>query len=169
MPRIIDPMIAELEQEAAATRRLLERVPADKFDWKPHSKSMALGQLAQHIALLPARISGWLLDDKLDVGAGPPPSPPSLTTTADLVRASDEAVAAAKANLDQLDDARVMATWKLMREGREIFALPRVTVVRAVLLNHWYHHRGQLTVYLRQLDVPLPATYGSSADQNLFA
>ena len=166
MPRIVDSFISELEHEAVTTRRVLERVPADKYDWKPHEKSYSLGALAFHVANTPGVVAGILAEDTFDYGsiAGDKTGEPS-----ELMAALDSSVAAAKEALNGWDDARAAALWKLVRDGEEIMAMPRIGMVRAIMLNHWYHHRGQLTVYLRILNVPLPSVYGPSADENPFA
>ena len=163
MPTIADTFIAELEQETAATRRVLERIPGEKFDWKPHVKSFSLGELAYHVATIPRGVSGMVAPDEFDVSTmkHPKPGPPS-----ELLTTLDASVAAAKESLAAIDDERMMAIWKVIREGQTMLELPRVAAIRAILLNHWYHHRGQLSVYLRLLDVPVPAVYGNSADEN---
>ena len=165
MPRLVDPFIAELEREAATTRRALERVPADKFDWKPREKSFSLGSLAFHVPRTPGSVAAILARDSLDYAdiKGAEPGPPS-----ELLSTLDESVAAAREALEGYDDAKATAMWKVLRDGEEMMAMPRIGMVRTVMLNHWYHHRGQLTVYLRLLDIPVPAVYGPSADENPF-
>jgi uncharacterized damage-inducible protein DinB len=159
-------LIAELEQETKTTRRVLERVPEGKLAWKPHDKSMSLGQLALHVATLPSRISRILANDTVEA---PQFKQAEATSATELIRALDESLQTARAFLAGLDEARAMATWRLVKDGRELMAIPRIAVVRALMLNHWYHHRGQLSVYLRLLNVPLPSIYGPSADENPFA
>ncbi len=168
MTRLMDSMIGELEREAAGTRRLLERIPEDKLDWMPHPKSMPLRKLALHIALIPERITSMLAHDSVEMTTLQFDTPPS-ETVADILAALEKSVAAAKARLAATDDGRAEAVWTMYREGQVFRSMPRIAFARTVLLNHWYHHRGQLTVYLRMLDVPLPATYGSSADEGPFA
>lgn len=168
MTRIVDTFLAELDQEAATTRRVLERVPNDKLGWKPHAKSMSLGQLALHVAATPGAVANFLMKDDLDI-AGVSFDQPAATSAAELLPALDESIKAAKEVLTGLDDQRAMATWKLTRGGKEVFAAPRIVVARTIMLNHWYHHRGQLSVYLRLLDIPVPSIYGPSADENPFA
>jgi uncharacterized damage-inducible protein DinB len=168
MSRTVDPILAELQHEAAATRRLLERVPADKLEWRPHEKSMTLGELALHVASIPGTISGLLEADEFEVGsANFSPSVPG--SAEELAGALDGAVAAARDRLGGWDDARAASTWSIVREGNVILSDSRIAIARMMLLNHWYHHRGQLTVYLRLLGVPLPVVYGRSADENPFA
>jgi uncharacterized damage-inducible protein DinB len=168
MASMAESFLAELDQEAATTRRVLERVPNDKLGWKPHAKSMSLGQLSLHIAMIPGAIAGLLAKDGLDM-ADVKFEAPAAKTAAELLPALDESVKAAKQMLNGLDDHKAMATWKLTKDGKEVFAAPRIGVARTIMLNHWYHHRGQLSVYLRLLDVPVPSIYGPSADENPFA
>ena len=161
--RIIDALLAELEQEAKTTARVLERVPQAHLGWKPHPKSMSLGRLALHIATLPGGVAELAAMDIVPE----PPNPPDVeaTTTAELLPALERSVAQARRLLGGLDDAAMMKTWRLMLNGQEGLAMPRVAFVRAIMLNHWYQHRGQLMVYLRLLDVPVPSVYGPSADE----
>ena len=164
---IADTLIMELEREAKTTRRVLERVPEDKLTWKPHTKSMSLGRLAQHVATIPGFISGMAKLDSFDVEKFS--QPPELTSTTAILAAFEESVAQAKTDLGATGDAAMMANWSFVRGGHPIMTLPRIGVYRAILLNHLYHHRGQLSVYLRLLDVPVPSIYGPSADENPFA
>jgi uncharacterized damage-inducible protein DinB len=164
---LADMFIKELELEAKTTRRVLERIPDDKLAWKPHVKSMTLRQLAQHVATIPGGISAMARHDGYDVEKFS--EPPPLETTAAIVAAFDESVAQAKADLAATDDAAMMKGWSFRMGGNPIMTIPRIGVFRTMLLNHLYHHRGQLTVYLRLLDVPVPSIYGPSADENPFA
>ncbi len=164
---LADILTGELEREAQTTRRVLERVPTDKLTWKPHVKSMSLGQLAQHVATIPGGISGMARLDSFDVEKFA--APPQLESTAAIVAAFEENIAQAKTNLAATDDAAMMANWSFNMGGKPIMTLPRIGVYRSILLNHLYHHRGQLSVYLRLLDVPVPSIYGPSADENPFA
>jgi uncharacterized damage-inducible protein DinB len=164
---LIEGMLQELEQEAATTRRVLERVPDNQLGWRPHQKSRTLGQLALHIAIVPGAVAEFVASPS-PVQApqfGPDPSPAS---SSELMPALDQSIAKAKKVLGGMDDATLMATWRMMLGDREIFAVPRAAMLRSVMLNHWYHHRGQLTVYLRELGVPIPSIYGPSADENPF-
>jgi uncharacterized damage-inducible protein DinB len=165
--RTVDPFIMELDQEAAITKRVLERVPNDKLAWKPHTKSMSLGQLALHVATTPAQVAAILSESEMEMPAFI--DYPAAQTTAELVPALDQSVSRAKEVLNDMDDKTAMTTWKMMRNGKELLAAPRIGVVRSIMLNHWYHHRGQLAVYLRLLDIPVPSIYGPSADENPFA
>ena len=165
--KIIDALLAELEQEAVTTRRVLERVPQAKLSWKPHRKSMSLGQLALHVATVPGSVAELAAVDIT-------PNPPSFvqaeaTTTAELVPSLTDSVTRARRALGGFDDAKMTAMWRLQSGGKDIMAMPRVAFVRAIMLNHWYHHRGQLLVYLRLLDESVPSVYGPTADENPFA
>ena len=165
--KVIDVLLAELEQEAKTTRRVLERIPQAHLSWKPHPKSMSLGQLALHVATVPGNVAAVAANDVI-------PNPPTFTypeaaTTSELVPALTESVAKAKQTLGGFDDARMGAMWRLQRGGQDIMAMPRVAFVRAIMLNHWYHHRGQLLVYLRLLNQAVPSVYGPTADENPFA
>jgi uncharacterized damage-inducible protein DinB len=160
-------MTREFREEAAATKRILERVPADKLTWKPHPKSMSLGQLALHIARIPNRISGLVKAGHFDVSQANfnPPDPASLD---EVHAAFTESVSAAEAYLAELTEESASENWRLMFRDKELSSKPRIAVIRTMMLNHWYHHRGQLSVYLRLLDVPLPVIYGRTADENPF-
>jgi uncharacterized damage-inducible protein DinB len=165
--KFVDPIIKELEAESKTTLRVLERVPEAKLAWKPHEKSSSLGQLAHHVASIPGNIASMAIDDHFEVGSfGKPPEP---KTSAEILEAHRHSVQKAKDLMSQVDDERAMATWSLKREGKAIITIPRVALYRNILLNHWIHHRGQLTVYLRLLDIPVPSVYGPSADENPFA
>jgi uncharacterized damage-inducible protein DinB len=160
-------LLQEFENEAGTTRRVLERIPADKLAWKPHPKSMSLGQLALHVATVPGNVAELAARDTI-------PEPPTFVqpeaaTASELVPSLTASVAKAKQALGGFDDARMGAMWRLQSGGKDILAMPRVAFVRAIMLNHWYHHRGQLSVYLRELNVPVPSIYGPSADENPFA
>ena len=162
--KMIDGLLAELEQEAQTTRRQLERVPQEHLTWRPHPKSMSLGQLALHIATVPGNVAEIAA---VDVVPDPPAfQQPEAATAAELVPTLTESVAKAKRALGGFDDAKMQAMWRLQDKGKDLLAMPRVAVVRAIMLNHWYHHRGQLQVYLRLLNVPVPSVYGPTADEN---
>ncbi len=159
--------LQEFDNEAKTTRRVLERVPAEKFDWKPHPKSMSLGELAQHTAMTPGMICGWACQSETDFGASG--KPPAITSTADILAAHDSSVAKMKETMGQLGDSGMMGNWKGSAGGKTLFEMPKGALIRTIALNHWYHHRGQLSVYLRLLDIPVPSIYGPSADENPFA
>lgn len=163
---LADSLIMELDQEAKTTRNVLARVPDDKLAWKPHEKSMTIGQLAHHIATLPGGIARVGSLESLDYETFPPPPQPE--STAAIVAAFDGSIAQAKSILGAMNDASMMQSWSLTKAGRPVMTLPRIGLFRAIMLNHLYHHRGQLSVYLRLLDVPVPSIYGPSADENPF-
>src|SRR6186997_1859846 len=152
--KMIDGLLTELEQEAETTRRVLHRIPQEHLSWRPHPKSMSLGQLALHVATVPGMVAEIAAIDTVTA----PNSfiQPEAATAAELVPALAESVAKAKRLLGTYDDAKMTATWRLQREGRELLTMPRVAFVRAIMLNHWYHHSGQLLVYLRLLNLPVP-------------
>jgi len=161
-------LIAELDAETATTRRVLERVPDDRLTWQPHAKSMTLGQLAQHVALIPGNISRMAAHDSIDMATRKMEYPAGESTAA-ILATLDASVTAARAFLSGLDEARASGTWRMTFGDREIFAIPRLGMLRTICFNHWYHHRGELVVYLRLLDVPVPVVYGKSADEIPFA
>ena len=163
--RIIDVLLNELEMEAQATARVLERVPQEHLSWKPHPKSFSLGQLALHVATIPGMVAELAA---LDTAAPPQFIQPEAATAAELVPAMKASVARAREVLGGFDDAAMNATWRLVAGDKELMAMPRAALARMVMLNHWYHHRGQLLVYLRMHDVPLPSVYGPTADENPF-
>jgi len=165
---LADSFVAELDMEAATTRRVLERVPEAHLAWKPHGKSSSLGQLALHVASLPGQLTGFVAGESLEF-TGVSTNQPAPTSNAEILVALDDSLKTARAYLAALDDVRAGETWKLMVRGQERFAAPRAAVIRSFLFNHLYHHRGQLLVYLRLLDVPVPPVYGPTADENPFA
>jgi uncharacterized damage-inducible protein DinB len=162
---IVDAILMEMEQEAKTTRRVLERIPDDKLGWKPHAKSMTLGQLAMHIAGGQKQIAKMANEDVWEVGNF---TVPEAKSCKELLETLDEGTSSAKHTLRKMDDAKLMSTWTLTKNGKTIMAVPRIGFIRSVMMNHFYHHRGQLSVYLRMLDVPVPSIYGPSADENPF-
>jgi uncharacterized damage-inducible protein DinB len=168
MANVGQALAAELEKEGAATRRILERVPADRLDWQPHSKSMTLGELALHVARLPGAFSQMGRLDGFDA-ATVDFTPPRPQNVDEILATWEASLADAKAFLSGLDDESANAPWRMTLGEKELMTLPRHELVRTLMFNHSYHHRGQLSVYLRLLDVPVPATYGNSADENPFA
>jgi uncharacterized damage-inducible protein DinB len=165
--RLIDPILVELDQESAITRRILERVPTDKLSWKPHEKSMSLGELALHVATIAGEIASVASADGYDVESMRPPQVPA--TNSEILRRFDEQLRTANVLLGKMDDAFLLENWRLNKGEREIMSMPRLALIRSILLNHVYHHRGQLSVYLRILDVAVPSIYGPSADENPWA
>ena len=162
----IESLLQELEQEAQTTRRVLERVPEDRLAWKPHDKSMSLGQLALHVATTPGFVAEFCQQSPFQM---PKFTQPSATSTAELMRALDESIGKARQILRGMDDAALGKTWRVVDGEREVMAMPVGAVMRTIMLNHWYHHRGQLSVYLRQVGAKVPSIYGPSADENPFA
>jgi uncharacterized damage-inducible protein DinB len=168
MSQALDLMLNEIREEAGITKRILERVPADKLSWKPHPKSMSLGQLAYHIASLPGGITKLAQLNEFDV-AQANFDPPAPKTVEEIHAALDQSVHSAEDYVHGLTEPSAMGDWRLVANGKQIFCIPRIAMLRSIMLNHWYHHRGQLSVYLRLLDVPVPVIYGRSADENPFA
>ena len=166
MPRLVDSFLAEFEQEVPITRRVLERVPANRLDWKPHTKSFTLGKLAQHVATVPVGFARFLINDSFDAGDFKPQPDQSLP---EIMAAFDGCIAEVKRILPAFDDQKMMGTWSFTKQGKVMMSAPRIAIMRSLMLNHWYHHRGQLSVYLRLLDGPVPSIYGPSADENPFA
>ena len=164
---MIDSLLAELDQEAVTTQRVLARVPDQHLAWRPHPKSMSLGQLALHIATVPGNVAR--LASELTLAAPPDFVQAEAAHASELAPALTESVAQARRLLGGLDDAAMADTWRLLANGQVLMAMPRGALLRAIMLNHWYHHRGQLLVYLRLLDVPVPSVYGPTADESPFA
>lgn len=160
-------MLDEFRGELSTTRRLLERVPEDKLAWQPHPRSMALGQLAMHLATLPGGMAKLSQSDSFDLSkrtrefALP-------KDAAELLAAFEQSARDVESVFTETSEERANAFWRLIDGEREILTRPRFKIWRAFLLNHWYHHRGQLTVYLRLLDIPIPPVYGPSADEQPF-
>lgn len=159
-----ESLLSEFDQEMASTRRLLERVPGEKSEWKPHPKSFALGHLAQLVSWMPGWITNTLRETSLDLSAG---AGYSFETTETLLTGFDKNVREARAALAASKDADYAVPWSLKRGEQVLFTAPRGTVVRTHI-SHLSHHRGQLTVYLRLLDVPIPSIYGPTADERSF-
>ena len=164
--RVADSFIQEIDMETPATRRVLDRLPEDQFSWRPHPTSWSLGELGLHVAQIPGMISQLVTPDVLD-------NPPQFQqraaeSKAELLDALTTSVTEAKIYLDSLTDEQLMATWTMNADGKTLIAMPRVGMVRAIMLNHWYHHRGQLLVYLRMLGRPVPSVYGPTGDENPF-
>lgn len=167
METILEAMISELSRECETTKRVLDRVPEDKLAWGPHAKSMTLGQLALHVATIPGSLSHLAALETFDA-ANANFEPPQPATKAEVLEALETGVSNATSYLKSLGEETADAPWRLTLRGTEVFAMPRAVMLRNLMLNHWYHHRGQLSVYLRLLDVPVPVIYGRSADENPF-
>jgi uncharacterized damage-inducible protein DinB len=158
--------LGDFEQEIAQTRRVLERVPDDRFGFKPHPKSFSLGHLATHLANLPFWLISILSSDEFDLATVPPTNPDELPTARDAVLAKfDENVAAVRSALEAADDDALLRPWTLRKGEHVVMTIPRVAAIRTVGISHMVHHRGQMTVYFRLLDVPVPGLYGPSADE----
>lgn len=160
---IAQAFLAEFETQAPVTRRFLERLPEDKLTWKPHERSMTAGQLALHIATVPAGVLRL-------VGINPAQAPqkfdfPQPASRDEILKALDESIATLRDLLPKFDDAAMNETWRLMAGEREMLSIPRARFLRDIMLSHWYQHRGQFAVYLRLLNVPVPASWGPSADE----
>jgi uncharacterized damage-inducible protein DinB len=161
---IATSLLAEFERELGTTRRFLERVPDDRLAWRPHEKSMTVGQLALHIAQVPERVLRLSEPDEAtapDFSAGRP-QPQTLREVFDTL---DRSAAYVRQVLPSIDDSRMQSMFTVVQGGRTLFSLPRLAFLRSVMLNHWYHHRGQLGVYLRLLGTAVPSSYGPSGDE----
>lgn len=166
---VSEMLLPEFDREMANARKALERVPEGRFGFKPHDKSMTLGRLASHIAEIPMWGEKTLTEELVDVAPdGQAPQALNLSSVQEILEAFDANVAAARKALAEAPDQAFGETWTLKRAGDTIFAMPRLAVLRGMVLNHLIHHRGQLTVYLRLNDVPVPALYGPSADEGGF-
>jgi uncharacterized damage-inducible protein DinB len=160
-------MLPEFDQEMQNTRKTLERIPDEKWNWKPHEKSGTLGWLAGHVGTVPEWIAMTIKTQELDYAPvnGPAYEPPKISNRTELLAAFDKAAAEARAALAGVSDQDILKNWKLLAGGQEIFTLPRIACIRGMCLNHLIHHRGQLTVYFRLIGVPVPGLYGPSADE----
>lgn len=163
---IAESILPEFDHETGTTRALMERVPEDKAAWKPHPRSMSLGQLAMHIANLPRWTFYTLERTEFDTNPldGVRPTGPAYESATILLQTYDANVSEARALIARTTDGQFMVQWTLKSGGKSMFSMPRVAVLRSFVLNHAVHHRGQLSVYLRLLDVPIPNIYGPTAD-----
>jgi uncharacterized damage-inducible protein DinB len=164
--RIADSILMEVDQETQTTKRVLEKVPGDKLAWRPHPKSLSLGQLALHIASVPGDVAAAVVPDTMEVPRFTFPAPKNRQEVLDTF---SEKLESAKDTLKKMDDAQLSSIWTLTRNGKVLMSVPKAGFIRSIMMNHLYHHRGQLSVYLRLLDVPVPSIYGPSADENSFA
>jgi uncharacterized damage-inducible protein DinB len=167
--KLTDYLLAEFNSEVDRSRRALEQVPEGKYDWKPHEKSMIFGYLANMVATIPTWLTMQIERDELDVApaAGSAMEHKRLETSKDLVEALDSAAVAARIALGKTTDEHLMTNWKLLARGNVVAEAPRYSMMQDTI-NHWSHHRGQMTVYLRLLDAKVPALYGPSADDKEF-
>ena len=166
---ISDAILPEFDHEMANTRKSLERVPDNKFGWQPHQKSYTVQKLASHLANIPSWTPFTLQQDSLDLApeGGEGHKTPQGNSTKELLAMFDKNVAEAREAIMKTSDAEFMKPWSLLAGGKTIFTQPKVAVLRGFILNHQIHHRAQLGVYLRLLDVPVPAIYGPSADEQI--
>ena len=162
---ITESFLREFENEAATTRRILERVPEDRLTWKPHPKSMSIGALALHVAMAPGYITEWALKDSIEWSGSDGRLEPK--TEGGGLGGPRQSMKKTKAALTALGDAGLQRDWRMTnKDGATIMGMPKTALVRSIAFNHVYHHRGQLSVYLRMLDVPVPSIYGPSADES---
>jgi uncharacterized damage-inducible protein DinB len=159
---IAQALLAEFEAQAPVTRKFLERLPDNKLTWKPHPRSMTAGQLAYHLASVPGGVVRGAQQNQI---APPDFQFPQPATLQEILDTFDQSVATVREVLPSFDDAAMNATWRIVAGDQEIAAMPRVAFLRNIMLNHWYQHRGQFCVYLRLLDVPVPSSWGPSADE----
>jgi uncharacterized damage-inducible protein DinB len=160
---IAQSIFAEFEEQAPITRRFLERLPEDRLTWKPHERSMSAGQLALHIARVPGGVVRF-------VQQNPAQAPdfknvPQPSNLQEILNTFEESIATVRSLLPQFNDANMQETWRMVQGDRELLAIPRAQFIRDIMLNHWYQHRGQFSVYLRLLNVAVPASWGPSADE----
>jgi uncharacterized damage-inducible protein DinB len=162
-----DSMLSELDQEALTTRRVLERVPNQHLGWRPAPRGMTLGQLAWHVATIPGGICQLARGDGLDA-SGVDFEPRMPASADEILPAFDASLESARGFLRGFTAEQGSAAWRLTDQGQEMFTIPKAALIRTLMFNHWYHHRGQLVVYYRSVGVPVPAVYGRSADEKLF-
>jgi uncharacterized damage-inducible protein DinB len=160
---LVDALLPEFDHEISTTRKLLERVPDDRLSWKPHPRSMSLGGLATHLSNLPWWGEMTLTRSEFDTAGSSPQ--PEVTSRAQILDRFDRNALATRSALSGKSDAELMVPWALKNGSQTIFSLPRAAVWRSFVLSHLVHHRGQMSVYLRLLDVPVPSIYGPSADE----
>ncbi len=165
-----DALLPEFDIEMANTRKTLDRVPNDKFGWKPHEKSSSMGHLASHIANLPSWSVIAVNRDSIDIApvGEPPPKGPEAKTAKELLDIFDANVAAARAAIASASDEQLFRAWTLLSGGKTVLTIPKIAVLRSFVMNHSIHHRAQLGVYLRLNDIPVPSIYGPSADEGAF-
>ena len=160
---VAQSLLVEFEAQAPITRKFLERLPEDKLSWKPHEKSMSAGQLAYHLAFVPGGVVHFVQNNPAqapDFGNFPQPA-----SRQEVLKTFEESIATVRSLLPKFDDAAMTETWRLVAGGRELLAQPRAEFLRDIMFSHWYQHRGQFSVYLRMLNVAVPASWGPSADE----
>jgi uncharacterized damage-inducible protein DinB len=160
---LAESMLAEFEAQAPITRKFLERLPEDRLTWKPREKSMSAGQLAYHLASVPGGVVRFVQDNPAQAPEFASFQQP--TSRQEILKTFEESIAAVRSLLPKYDDTAMKETWRMVAGGREVLAQPRAEFLRDVMLSHWYQHRGQFSVYLRMLDVAVPASWGPSADE----
>jgi uncharacterized damage-inducible protein DinB len=160
---LAESMLAEFEAQAPITRKFLERLPEDRLTWKPHEKSMSAGQLAYHLASVPGGVVRFVQDNPAQAPEFASFQQP--TSRQEILKTFEESIAAVRSLLPKYDDTAMKETWRMVAGGREVLAQPRAEFLRDVMLSHWYQHRGQFSVYLRMLEVAVPASWGPSADE----
>lgn len=167
--KLTELLLTQLDREVERSRRALEQVPEDKYDWKPHDKSMIFGYLANMVATIPSWVALEITQDELDVAPadGSKMEQKRLDTSDALLKALDKAAADARSALQKTTDDHLMTSWQLLARGQVVMASPRHVMIQDTI-NHWSHHRGQMTVYLRLMGAKVPALYGPSADDNQF-
>jgi uncharacterized damage-inducible protein DinB len=167
--KLTELYLTELDREVDRSKRALEQVPAGKYDWKPHEKSMQFGYLAELVATMPTWIAMQIAQDELDVAPadGGQMKPTRKETSAEYVKALDDAAAKAREAFQKTTEEHLMTPWRLLARGQVVMEAPRYLMIRDTI-NHWSHHRGQMTVYLRLLGAKVPALYGPSADDKRF-
>ena len=167
--KLTEFLLAELDREVQRSRHALEQVPEGKYDWKPHEKSMIFGYLANMVATIPLWIAMEITQDELDVAPaeGSKMEQKRMDTSDELLKALDKAAADARAALEKTTEEHLLTSWRLLARGQVVMESPRYVMIQDTI-NHWAHHRGQMTVYLRLLGAKVPAIYGPSADDNQF-
>jgi uncharacterized damage-inducible protein DinB len=164
--KLVDGLLPEFDHEMAVTRRLLERAPEAAFTWRPHEKSFSLSGICSHLSRIPHWGVAILNHDGYDLVRDAVPRGDEKTSVADILATHDGFVKEVRARLTEILDAELMATWSLKRDGKVLMSMPRISAFKSFVINHTIHHRGQLSVYLRLQNVPLPPIYGPTADES---
>ena len=162
---LIDALLPEFDREMGQTRKVLDRVPEGQFDWRPHPTSMTLGRLAEHLAEMPQSATIAMAQDGIEMTTARPPDYRSPATRAEVLAMFDANLRTGRGHLVNKTDGEFDAPWTLTAGGKQMFTMPKATVLRVFVINHMVHHRGQMTVYLRMLGVPIPSIYGPSGDE----